>query len=527
MKAVGVSYWDGHSFSTGWYDPNESVYYIQSAADLCGLSHLLRPGSYVDFEGKEVILMVDVDLKDYEWETLGCIEGSYYYSFNGVFNGNGKTISGLKITKMNNGSLKTIGLFGVLMEQKTVIKNLVIEGNIDVATNGTADIGAIAGTSMATIYNCVSNVNISVNSSNASTDINVGSIVGKAYGLIRDCQAQGDIRIRQDAVSGCRVGGIAGSSVTSDVGAGVVRCKSATDITIIGGEEAMLGGISSLIRENNSNNLYMGCMDINGCHFAYAGGIVASMSSEVKNCLMLGSFTGYGDYYYKGAIMATKDLSVAIDNCYYKEGLPNSSGFGTALSENILLGGEALSGFDTSIWDFSYGEYPDLSFEFEDLIEMPKVRRIELDEVDITLTVGSSRRLFPTFYPSGVTEPFYWASSDENVAIVSSSGLVVAQGEGIAYITIKTSDDISASCRVEVQSPITANERMETGIVAVEGGKGEIVIKSPILQEAYIYTMDGKMMKNHYLHIGTTRIPLSKGTFIVKIREETWKVMVR
>lgn len=44
----------------------------------------------------------------------------------------------------------------------------------------------------------------------------------------------------------------------------------------------MVGGISSLIRENNENNLYTGCVDVNGCHFSYVGGIVASMSSEVK-----------------------------------------------------------------------------------------------------------------------------------------------------------------------------------------------------------------------------------------------------
>ena len=64
------------------------------------------------FEGKEVILMVDINLNGYEWETLGRIEGSYYYAFNGVFNGNGKTVSGLKITKINNGTIRTTGLLG-------------------------------------------------------------------------------------------------------------------------------------------------------------------------------------------------------------------------------------------------------------------------------------------------------------------------------------------------------------------------------------------------------------------------------
>ena len=36
-----------------------------------------------------------------------------------------------------------------------------------------------------------------------------------------------------------------------------------------------------------------------------------------------------------------------------------------------LYSGSSLPGFDPSIWNFREGEYPDLFFEFEDLIEMP------------------------------------------------------------------------------------------------------------------------------------------------------------
>ena len=525
VKAT-TSYWDGHSYSTSWYNPSGSVYYIQSAEDLCGLSYLLRPGNYRNFAGKEVVLMVDIDLNGYEWETLGCIKGSYYYAFNGVFNGNGKTISGLSITKMNNGTLRTTGLFGVLMEQGTVIKNLIVEGNINLNVSGTADIGAISGTSMATIYNCKSSVNISVNSSNASADINVGGIVGKAYGLIHDCQSRGYVQIRQDAISGCRIGGIAGSSVTADIGAGIIRCKSSSDITIIGGKDALVGGISSLIREHNSDNLYTGCIDIEGSHFAYAGGIIASMSSEAKNCLMLGSFTGYGDYYYKGAIMATKESDVIINNCYYKEGLTNMAGYGMAVAEDELLSGETLLGLNASIWSFSRGEYPDLNFEFEDLIEKPSVERMELDPAVLTLEEGGSQRLYPIFYPSETTDNVTWSSSNDYVAVVSSSGLVVARNGGEAYILATTSQGILASCRVSVEKSVTTNEIIRSTDIEIRGIEGEILINTSVPEKAYVYTLGGEMINSEDLRIGENRISSPKGIFIVKTGKLTQKVIV-
>ena len=60
---------------------------------------------------------------------------------------------------------------------------------------------------------------------------------------------------------------------------------------------------------------------------------------------------------------------------------------------------------------FVKGEYPDLFFEFEDLIEMPAVDRIELDKTDLTLEIGDAIRLYPTLYPSGATGKIVWSSS--------------------------------------------------------------------------------------------------------------------
>lgn len=90
-----ISYWDGVSSSTDWYNSGKSTYYIRTAEDLYGLSQLLIPGKYIDFSAKEVVLLSDIDLCNYEWKPIGGVEaGNYSYTFKGVFNGNGKKFQG-------------------------------------------------------------------------------------------------------------------------------------------------------------------------------------------------------------------------------------------------------------------------------------------------------------------------------------------------------------------------------------------------------------------------------------------------
>ena len=464
-KAGETSYWDGVSFSTDWYSPGKSTYYIRTAEDLCGLSQLLIPGKYIDFSAKEVILLSDIDLCNYEWKPIGGVTaGNYSYTFKGIFNGNGKKISGLKISKLNEGGIKTIGLFGVLFESGTVIKNLEIEGSISL-TNNDADVnvGGITGMNYATIYNCKSNMNFLVTSNNATSGTYIGNIAGSNNGAIRNCQTKGKIKLSQDGISTCRLGGISGTAPND---ASDITCSSSsTDITVIGGKTVNVGGISSIIKGENRNNLYTGNIDINDCHIAYAGGIVSFMSSA-ENCIMLGSFSGYSDFYYKGAIRATEEPDLFVKNCYYKESLSNSSTAGIPISDQEIKRGDALPGFDTSIWNFISGRYPDLFFNFEREIEIPIVENIYLNKENITLEIGKTETLQVTFVPIGTSDQIMWESSDQSVVTVNSYGRIKALKEGIATITAKISNNKIATCVVKV---ILANPEEEISVSKWDG----------------------------------------------------------
>lgn len=73
-------------------------------------------------------------------------------------------------------------------------------------------------------------------------------------------------------------------------------------------------------------------------------------------------------------------------------------------------------------------------------------QKISLSETSITLDKGQEKQLTATADPAGTIT---WSSSNNAVATVSNSGLVVAIGEGSATITAKIGS-ASANCAVQV-----------------------------------------------------------------------------
>ena len=68
-----------------------------------------------------------------------------------------------------------------------------------------------------------------------------------------------------------------------------------------------------------------------------------------------------------------------------------------------------------------------------------------------TLNIGETVQLTGTVTPTSTTEGVQWASSNTNVATVSSSGLVTAKSAGTATITFKNSSSTKyASCMITV-----------------------------------------------------------------------------
>lgn len=71
----------------------------------------------------------------------------------------------------------------------------------------------------------------------------------------------------------------------------------------------------------------------------------------------------------------------------------------------------------------------------------------------LTLDVGNDKVLTPTLTPSNAETTLTWTSDKTSVATVNSSGKVQAKSAGTAIITVKTSNSLSATCKVIVHQP--------------------------------------------------------------------------
>ena len=110
-------------------------------------------------------------------------------NYNGTFDGNGYSITNMKIT-MSNTRGENKGFFGSVLENGT-IKNLrIASGSISGSANR-AIIGGIAARNNGTIQNCSNAANIDVSATLIGNYI--GGIAGSGGGIIDSCYNEGDI----------------------------------------------------------------------------------------------------------------------------------------------------------------------------------------------------------------------------------------------------------------------------------------------------------------------------------------------
>ena len=199
-----------------------------------------------------------------EWEPIGEITNS----FQGIFDGDGFTISGLYInstdTYARSGLFHTMGRistsgFSITYERAGLIKDLTVEGFI--STKGQGHAGGICCTNGGTIQNCTNKV-IIVGNNEREQDSSIGSLY---------------------------VGGICSTNETSGIIQGCVN----------------EGAIS--------------CED-------YVGGIVASNSGTIEKCYNKGAISGINSPSFTGGICSWILMNGGIINNCYNIGTLHSKG---------------------------------------------------------------------------------------------------------------------------------------------------------------------------------------------------------
>ena len=258
------------------------------------------------------LLMNDITMDDTEWTPIGT---SNEHPFTGDFDGNGKTITGLKCTKPNVYDVDLVGY-----ASKATIQNVTVK---DSSFIGNERIGAVCGS----------------------------IIDGKIIGCTNS----------DSAVSGgfYNLGGIAGWAKNTKV----QRCFNSGAVT---GKYSAIGGIvgyADYVTVQDCGNT--GTVTMTDSAGAYYGGIIGVVFgySTIENCYNTDSNTTAGIY----AGMSRCDLS----NCYYLPGDTGSSGSTvtgiTAKTQAQFASGEVAyllqNGHgDTAVWGQTIGKdkYPKL-----------------------------------------------------------------------------------------------------------------------------------------------------------------------
>jgi hypothetical protein len=287
----------------GWYgNGSASNFNISNFTQLKEFREIVNGWAYghnqSDFTGKTVTLTADIDLSGKEWYLY--IGTGEYDPFNGTFDGNNKTISGLHSYSF----FKYIG-------EDAVVKNLNF---VDLNISGAFQAGALAGTNRGKIQN------ISVNGSIGGNFSVFGGIAADNYGTMENCSFSGSVNHGGGVVYGnygimenCRFSGdISGSGGIASLNAnsGIIRNCYVTG-SIIGDMET--GGI---VGDNSGTveNCYTTC-NINGDSSGNRGGIAGINSGTVKNCFATGNITG--DMGIGGVVGNNYGYSGGtIQNCY-------------------------------------------------------------------------------------------------------------------------------------------------------------------------------------------------------------------
>lgn len=238
----------------------------------------------------DYILMNDIDLSGWgEWEPIPYIWGN--------FDGNGHTISNLRLEKQN----QKLGLFEYI---EGSVKNLTIQNaTIEVSTFGAA-IGILAGVNEGQISSCKVSGNIDIIMDGAGC---IGGIIGDNSGNISDCQC--DVSITVDGRrSGPVVGGIVGSSgglVERSINRGNINANFISDEICVGG---IAGGAISVKQCANYGELNVN-IALEGKQFAVtARAEIGGIQGKTINSLGLLEVGEVVDCYNTGNITANASV---------------------------------------------------------------------------------------------------------------------------------------------------------------------------------------------------------------------------
>ena len=375
------------------FNETESRYEISSYAGLKAFADIVNGGA----TGACAVLTQDITAEGADWTPIG----SFQKQFNGTFDGDRHTITGLSTE--SNANRDYIGLFGYV-NFDGVVKNVGLLGGF---MKGKDCVSAVAGFNNGWIENCYNTGTVQATDFGAD----VGGVVGwNEQGTIRNCYNMGTVLATD---TGANVGGVVGYNSTIASGrAAIINCYNTGEVSgeTVGGiagyndgdykgnatiancfntgrivGASLAGGVAGRsYAEENSSTTITDCYNLGAVSdsddFAEIGGIVGGNNNSdmnnanmatVTNCYNAGAVTATCSYTLVGGVAGSNDG--VVQNCYYDRNVCSADDdFGTALTTAQMTAGTYsdqtvtnMPGFSSENWlvrqaDEFYFYYPHL-----------------------------------------------------------------------------------------------------------------------------------------------------------------------
>lgn len=267
---IATAAWDGSETEkpTGSGTQTEP-YQIDSGAQLAWLAKTVNEGSGTAIYAE---LTDDIDLGSNPWTPIG---NSLTKVFSGSFDGQGHTISGLKVENVDYA-----GLFGVAKD--ATLKNIVVQGSVTGKESAGGLVGQLKGSG--SIINCG-------NEATVSCAKYAGGLAGHQYGgsdsySFTGCYNAGSVSSTATSSSSAYAGGIVGKVVNK---ASMTNCYNVGPITATNGYAGGLRGSSGSLNGNLTYCYNAGT--VTGKEASKQGPFGGGSSDSTTNCYYLSDTT--------------------------------------------------------------------------------------------------------------------------------------------------------------------------------------------------------------------------------------------
>lgn len=250
----------------------DGTYAICDLEDLLTLAEMSQ-NSYIS-SGDTFVMGADIDLKEHCEANVATGGWEPIKNFKGTFDGNGHTISNLKINRPTEDSQ---GLFSILYG--VTVENVKLE-NIDIV--GQKNVGGLAGS---VGYSSIAD-NISVSGSVQGIE-NVGGIVGYALAGSSFDNHYSSATVKGELKVGCAFG---------FVYSGVMIFDSLSSGDVYGvGSGSDIGGVIGKFQSSSAEDIYA-TSNVYAPNSQNVGGLVGNYYySTIKNCYSTGNVEGWGN----------------------------------------------------------------------------------------------------------------------------------------------------------------------------------------------------------------------------------------